>query len=122
MSETLSEEVLRTFGAIGTNIKVMKRHTFFKKITLGIWLISFCLLPSAFCILSAQTLNLNQFGIEEGLPQSSIYTMLQDKDGNIWFGSGGEGIYKYDGKLFVHFSMKQGLNSNTIYSIFLGLE
>jgi ligand-binding sensor domain-containing protein len=42
---------------------------------------------------------------------------IEDADGNLWFGSYGEGLYKYDGKLFVHFGMEQGLNSNTIYSI-----
>lgn len=42
---------------------------------------------------------------------------IEDKDGNLWFGSVGEGLYKYDGKLFVHFGMEQGLNSNFIYSI-----
>jgi len=42
---------------------------------------------------------------------------IEDADGNLWFGSYGEGLYKYDGKLFVHFGMEQGLNSKTIYSI-----
>lgn len=42
---------------------------------------------------------------------------IQDKDGNIWFGSYGEGVFKYDGKLFTNYTMKEGLNSNTIYSI-----
>ncbi len=42
---------------------------------------------------------------------------IEDADGNLWFGSYGEGVYKYDGKLFVHFGIEQGLNSNTTYSI-----
>jgi ligand-binding sensor domain-containing protein len=42
---------------------------------------------------------------------------IEDAEGNLWFGSNGEGLYKYDGKLFVHFGMEQGLNSNIIYSI-----
>jgi hypothetical protein len=42
---------------------------------------------------------------------------IEDSDGNLWFCSYGEGLYKYDGKLFVHFGMEQGLNSKTIYSI-----
>lgn len=46
-----------------------------------------------------------------------IGNSIEDTDGNLWFGSYGDGIYKYDGKLFVHFGMEQGLNSNTIYSI-----
>ncbi|MCC7296962.1 MAG: hypothetical protein IT244_01410 [Bacteroidia bacterium] len=42
---------------------------------------------------------------------------IEDKDGNLWFGSVGEGLYKFDGKIFVHFGMEQGLNSNAIYSM-----
>lgn len=46
-----------------------------------------------------------------------IVTSIEDTDGNLWFGSVGEGLFKYDGKLFVHFGMEQGLISNSIYSI-----
>ncbi len=93
----------------------MKRSTFLKLTVLGIWLISLCLLPSLFCSLSAQTLNLNQFGIEEGLPQSSIYTMLQDKDGNIWVGTM-SGVSKYNGLSFENFNKKDGLSENRVTS------
>lgn len=46
-----------------------------------------------------------------------IVASMEDTDGNIWFGSIGEGLFKFDGKLFVHFGMEKGLNSNSIYSI-----
>jgi ligand-binding sensor domain-containing protein len=42
---------------------------------------------------------------------------LQDKQGNIWFGSCGEGVYKYDGKLFTQFTVKDGLSNNCIWSM-----
>lgn len=48
---------------------------------------------------------------------ATIGTSIEDSEGNLWFGSNGEGLYKYDGKRFVHFGMEQGLNSNIIYSI-----
>jgi ligand-binding sensor domain-containing protein len=41
----------------------------------------------------------------------------QDKEGNIWFGSYGEGVFKYDGKFFTQYTMSEGLNSNTTYSL-----
>jgi len=47
-----------------------------------------------------------------------IVAGIEDTDGNLWFSSIGEGLFKYDGKLFVHFGFEQGLNSNFIYSIF----
>jgi len=42
---------------------------------------------------------------------------LQDKHGNIWFGTTGEGVYKYNGKLFTQFTMKDGLSNNCIWSM-----
>lgn len=42
---------------------------------------------------------------------------LQDKAGNLWFGTTGEGVYCYDGKLFTQFTEKEGLSNNTVYSI-----
>jgi ligand-binding sensor domain-containing protein/serine phosphatase RsbU (regulator of sigma subunit) len=65
--------------------------------------------------LFAQTLNLNKFGIEEGLPQSSIYTMLQDKDGSIWIGTM-SGVSKYNGLKFENFNKKDGLAENRVTS------
>jgi ligand-binding sensor domain-containing protein len=47
----------------------------------------------------------------------SFRSGIEDAEGNLWFGSNGDGLYKYDGKLFVHYGMEQGLNSNFIYSI-----
>lgn len=61
----------------------------------------------------AQTLNLSQFGIEEGLPQSSVYTMLQDKQGNIWVGTM-NGVSKYNGLNFENFNKKNGLSENRV--------
>lgn len=71
------------------------------------------LLSAAYYKLEAQTLNLSQFGIEEGLPQSSIYTMLQDKQGNIWAGTM-NGVSKYNGLNFENFSKKEGLAENRV--------
>jgi len=48
---------------------------------------------------------------------SSITCGLQDKFGNIWFGTSDEGLYKYDGKLFTQFTMEDGLSSNSISSL-----
>lgn len=42
---------------------------------------------------------------------------LQDKAGNLWFGSTREGVYRYDGKKFTQFTVKDGLSNNTVWSI-----
>ena len=47
----------------------------------------------------------------------NISCMLEDKKGNIWFGTTGEGVYKYDGSTFTQFTKSDGLNSNCVYSL-----
>jgi len=42
---------------------------------------------------------------------------LQDKAGNLWFGTSAEGVYRFDGKLFTQFTVKEGLVSNSVTSI-----
>lgn len=53
-------------------------------------------------------------GSKEG---DNVHCSLQDKAGNLWFGTTGEGVYKYDGKSFIQFTATDGLNSNTIWCI-----
>lgn len=50
-------------------------------------------------------------------PSDNIRCGLQDKEGNLWFGTTGEGVYQYDGKLFTQFTIIDGLNGNTVWSI-----
>ncbi len=47
----------------------------------------------------------------------NIHAMLQDKKGDLWFATTGEGVYRYNGKGFVQFTQKDGLSSNTVYSM-----
>ena len=42
---------------------------------------------------------------------------LQDKAGNLWFGTSAEGVYRYDGKLFTQFTKADGLTCNSVRSI-----
>lgn len=54
------------------------------------------------------------FDIAQGLSSSYISCMLQDKNGNIWFGTKGGGVCKYDGTDFMNFTEKQGLPNNFV--------
>jgi ligand-binding sensor domain-containing protein len=47
----------------------------------------------------------------------NIFCMLEDKSGNIWFGTTGEGVYKYDGNAFTQITKLDGLQSNCVYSL-----
>ena len=42
---------------------------------------------------------------------------LQDKEGNLWFGTDGYGAFKFDGTTFTQYTKEDGLCSNTINSI-----
>lgn len=50
----------------------------------------------------------------QGLKQNTIRSMLQDRTGCIWFGTGGGGVCKYDGKSFTSFTTRQGLSNNAV--------
>jgi two-component system sensor histidine kinase ChiS len=39
----------------------------------------------------------------------SVWSVFQDKKDNYWFGSNGQGVYRYDGKALTQFTMKHGL-------------
>jgi ligand-binding sensor domain-containing protein len=47
----------------------------------------------------------------------NVHSGLQDKAGNIWFGTTGDGLYRYNGNLFFHYTVNDGLNSNTVWSV-----
>lgn len=42
---------------------------------------------------------------------------LEDSHGNFWFGTDGDGVYRFDGSQFSHFNMNDGLINNNISSI-----
>ena len=47
----------------------------------------------------------------------SIWIIFQDKKNNFWFGSDGQGVYRYDGKTITQFTKKDGLCNNSIREI-----
>lgn len=65
----------------------------------------------------AQQYNFKNLNVEDGLAQSQVFSICQDKDGNIWIGTFGGGVSKYDGFKFENFTTSEGLPSNAISSI-----
>lgn len=47
----------------------------------------------------------------------NVHCGLQDKAGNLWFGTTGSGVYRYYSKLFFNYTTKDGLSNNTVWSI-----
>ncbi|PLX05671.1 MAG: hypothetical protein C0594_06870 [Marinilabiliales bacterium] len=56
-------------------------------------------------------INLTKFGITNKM----VLNIVEDKFGNIWIGTFGGGITRFDGVDLKTFSAKDGLNSNNIY-------
>jgi serine phosphatase RsbU (regulator of sigma subunit)/streptogramin lyase len=54
---------------------------------------------------------------DNGLALDAISSGYKDKTGNLWFGTYGGGVSRYDGKSFVNFTTAQGLANNNVWSI-----
>lgn len=64
--------------------------------------------------LSAQNSQLRAYTIEDGLPQSQVYDLVQDHLGYLWLGTQGGGLANFDGSEFEVFNESDGLLSNYI--------
>jgi signal transduction histidine kinase/ligand-binding sensor domain-containing protein len=53
----------------------------------------------------------------QGLNHNQISSMIEDKAGNIWFGTEGAGVTKFDGRNFTQFTAENGLSHNNVMSI-----
>ena len=58
------------------------------------------------------------FNTEQGLALSSISCCVKDNKGILWFGTGGGGCSRYDGKKFQTLNTTNGLINNIVYCIF----
>jgi signal transduction histidine kinase/ligand-binding sensor domain-containing protein/CheY-like chemotaxis protein len=58
------------------------------------------------------------WGVDQGLPQNSVYTILQTSEGYVWFGTE-LGLVRFDGVRFEVFDKNNtpGLQANTIFSL-----
>lgn len=54
------------------------------------------------------------FTLKEGLKRFHVFSILEDRTGNIWFGMIGGGLYRYDGSSFIYFTMSDGLAGNNV--------
>ncbi len=60
-------------------------------------------------------------GLADGLPQSQLPTMAQDRDGFLWIGTLG-GLARFNGAAIRNFTTKDGLPSNYIEELLLDRE
>jgi ligand-binding sensor domain-containing protein/serine phosphatase RsbU (regulator of sigma subunit) len=75
-------------------------------------------------LLAQQTIAYSQqyffrnYSVEQGLPQSSVYCLIQDARGFFWMGTDGGGVSRFDGHTFQTFSKSEGLSDNVVRSLF----
>ena len=72
-----------------------------------------------FINIHSQTPSYYHYTSSDGLASSTVYDIIQDKDGFMWFATA-NGISKFDGNHFATFRTKDGLNSNSIISLLEG--
>ena len=62
------------------------------------------------------TINIKYLDVGNGLRSSFIPAILEDSRGNIWFGTD-NGLSRYDGQSFAHFTEKEGMVIQGVHSI-----
>ena len=70
---------------------------------------------------SARSLALSQEPAARELgEQISEYVreVFQDRDGNFWFGTNGDGVCRYDGKSLTYLSVEEGFGGRAVRGIF----
>ena len=63
-----------------------------------------------------QQLYFDQFSVSEGLAQSTVYKIIQDRNDIFWIGTGA-GVSRFDGVEFINYSTENGLADNGVRSI-----
>ncbi|HEX6181148.1 MAG TPA: two-component regulator propeller domain-containing protein, partial [Chitinophagaceae bacterium] len=66
---------------------------------------------------AAQEYSYRHYDIEHGLANSTVYCMLQDREGFLWFGTE-TGVSRFDGTTFKTFTTSQGLPDNQVLEMF----
>ncbi len=64
-----------------------------------------------------ENVNYFNYSIENGLPSSETYDILQDSRGFIWIGTD-NGVVRFDGVNFKTFTTQDGLTDNTVFKIY----
>jgi ligand-binding sensor domain-containing protein len=58
-----------------------------------------------------------QISTRDGLPSNTVYSVLQDKKGDIWFATE-YGVSRFNGFSFENFNLDQGLSDNDVFKLF----
>lgn len=63
-------------------------------------------------------INFYNYTAKNGFTNERVYSIMEDRLGNLWFGTSGDGVFVFNGRLFLHYTTDNGLPSNTVLKIF----
>lgn len=66
----------------------------------------------------SQNYVLKPYSVTEGLPQSQVYDIIEDHNGQLWFATRGGGVARFNGSEFKVFTTNDGLVNNFASSLF----
>ncbi len=65
----------------------------------------------------SQNQQLRSYNLEDGLPQSQVFDMVQDDRGYLWLATQGGGLARFDGKDFEIYNKTNGLKNNYVNAL-----
>ena len=57
------------------------------------------------------------FTTEDGLPGNTVWKIVEDRQGHLWFGTNTGGVSRYDGRTFTTFDTQDGLTNHAVWTI-----
>lgn len=94
------------------NFYIYQKHMPMRCIIWGVFLVFFCF-QKAF----AQQPIMKQYTVNDGLPSSEVYFVMQDSKGYIWLTTD-RGVARFDGYTFTTYTTENGLCDNTVFDIY----
>ena len=61
--------------------------------------------------------DIQNMGYPQGMNNQYLTALIEDKKGNIWMGTTGGGVSRFDGHTFMHYTTKQGLSHDRVEAI-----
>ncbi len=77
----------------------------------------FFILALSSLIARSQQPAFRNYSVDNGLPSSEIFHIIQDKKGYIWMATN-MGVSRFDGRNFVNYDVQNGLPENTVFEIY----
>lgn len=90
------------------------KHTIGQRVKPALILVLLLWVFSAF----SQTYYLENYSVRQGLPNSKVYDLLQDKTGYIWLATP-SGLSSFDGESFKPYGLQVGIDESSVRALFL---